>query len=136
MSSAFTPYTPPTHYTRHQLVIARDGKVYKITKVNPKNLLVVDELNSPWRMDKRGVKPAPEGTEFALKVEAAVIQLGTVVRFTGDLGVRAPGLWVCVKAPNGDRGHFAPLNGGTMVWKVYPGSCVTVRVQQAFDDNT
>jgi len=98
-----------------------DGQVYRVLKVNPKNLSMEDEEGRTWRLDKRAAVLAPRGTVFNAAPRPAVTEVwpGTVVTFTGDMMLRAPGKYVCIAQMGEGRAKFAKLNGdGGRYWRV------------------
>lgn len=98
-----------------------DGKVYRVTKVNPKNLKLEDEFGDTWNLDRRSAVAAPAGTVFTPAPKPARVQVwpGTVVTFTGDMQFKAPGKYVCIGLMADDRAKFAKLNGdGGRYWRI------------------
>jgi hypothetical protein len=115
------------------LVTTRGGtKLFKVLKVNPKNLRLEDEEGKTYTLNRFSAVKAPEGSEFATAPRPATAEVwpGTVVTFTGDMAFRAPGKFVCIGLLGEGRAKFAALNGdGGRYWKV---ALVNVALSEAF----
>lgn len=104
-----------------QLVISGgSGSVFRVKKVNPKNLVCIGSDGKSCNVRKDFARPAPDGTEFAvtvteeeLTVPTVRLVLGSTVRFKGAGGAKFPGTYVLIAHPQrgSERARFAKLGG-------------------------
>jgi hypothetical protein len=89
-------------------------KLFKVTKVNPKNYKCIDETGQEWNVRiTKNIKKMPADTPFNAPppVVTSDLVLGSVVEFTGKGAQKFPGKYVLIKHTGDDRASFAKLGG-------------------------
>jgi hypothetical protein len=108
------------------LINVRDGRrdvPVKITKVNPRNYICVDEGGLTYNVDRLTARPAPEGTIFK-EAEAPSLHMGDTVLWDSK-----PGLWVVV-GKKADGLQIAKVNGNSdqYFYRIQPNRLTKVDV--------